>query len=139
MIRRPPRSTLFPYTTLFRSMAEAMGDTDKAARHFEQSLTVCRRLGAAAFAVRTRFEYGRMLLRHGIDRERAEELLRQAASDGESIGTVVALGAKALLAGSSTPDEVAFVQTGDTWQVGDVRLRDARGLHHLAELLRHPG
>src|SRR5438132_5903321 len=23
MIRRPPRSTLFPYTTLFRSMAEA--------------------------------------------------------------------------------------------------------------------
>src|SRR5256885_7023569 len=26
MIRRPPRSTLFPYTTLFRSDAEADGD-----------------------------------------------------------------------------------------------------------------
>src|SRR3989442_8941700 len=25
MIRRPPRSTLFPYTTLFRSVAEAQG------------------------------------------------------------------------------------------------------------------
>src|SRR3989454_7615373 len=25
MIRRPPRSTLFPYTTLFRSRAEAAG------------------------------------------------------------------------------------------------------------------
>src|SRR3712207_6912647 len=25
MIRRPPRSTLFPYTTLFRSIAEALG------------------------------------------------------------------------------------------------------------------
>src|SRR3712207_7651085 len=25
MIRRPPRSTLFPYTTLFRSAAPAMG------------------------------------------------------------------------------------------------------------------
>src|SRR5260370_15303532 len=25
MIRRPPRSTLFPYTTLFRSHAEAVG------------------------------------------------------------------------------------------------------------------
>src|SRR3712207_4648628 len=25
MIRRPPRSTLFPYTTLFRSLAEALG------------------------------------------------------------------------------------------------------------------
>src|ERR1039458_3883629 len=26
MIRRPPRSTLFPYTTLFRSVANAPGD-----------------------------------------------------------------------------------------------------------------
>src|SRR3712207_7964081 len=26
MIRRPPRSTLFPYTTLFRSLAERMPD-----------------------------------------------------------------------------------------------------------------
>src|SRR2546427_4416566 len=26
MIRRPPRSTLFPYTTLFRSRAIALGD-----------------------------------------------------------------------------------------------------------------
>src|SRR3712207_7690127 len=25
MIRRPPRSTLFPYTTLFRSLAQAQG------------------------------------------------------------------------------------------------------------------
>src|SRR3712207_7553760 len=28
MIRRPPRSTLFPYTTLFRSMCEAHGYTE---------------------------------------------------------------------------------------------------------------
>src|SRR3712207_8276734 len=26
MIRRPPRSTLFPYTTLFRSTGEVVGD-----------------------------------------------------------------------------------------------------------------
>src|SRR5258708_27087215 len=26
MIRRPPRSTLFPYTTLFRSIFDLMGD-----------------------------------------------------------------------------------------------------------------
>src|SRR5256885_15957285 len=38
MIRRPPRSTLFPYTTLFRSLAgrrdaaaEASGDRERAA------------------------------------------------------------------------------------------------------------
>src|SRR5256885_7470334 len=28
MIRRPPRSTLFPYTTLFRSVAEEVHDHD---------------------------------------------------------------------------------------------------------------
>src|SRR3712207_8559235 len=29
MIRRPPRSTLFPYTTLFRSLAVPRGDVDR--------------------------------------------------------------------------------------------------------------
>src|SRR5260370_9994917 len=29
MIRRPPRSTLFPYTTLFRSRAGQRGTTDR--------------------------------------------------------------------------------------------------------------
>src|SRR3712207_8695321 len=32
MIRRPPRSTLFPYTTLFRSLPVAGGDRDGAAQ-----------------------------------------------------------------------------------------------------------
>src|SRR2546429_659710 len=30
MIRRPPRSTLFPYTTLFRSLVCAADDRDRA-------------------------------------------------------------------------------------------------------------
>src|SRR5437870_11407264 len=30
MIRRPPRSTLFPYTTLFRSLAAEVGELDGA-------------------------------------------------------------------------------------------------------------
>src|SRR3712207_8838075 len=30
MIRRPPRSTLFPYTTLFRSHAAALGEARRA-------------------------------------------------------------------------------------------------------------
>jgi len=29
MIRRPPRSTLFPYTTLFRSLQKAMREAAK--------------------------------------------------------------------------------------------------------------
>src|SRR3712207_7628021 len=32
MIRRPPRSTLFPYTTLFRSPPVAVGDRQAPAR-----------------------------------------------------------------------------------------------------------
>src|SRR2546422_9532917 len=40
MIRRPPRSTLFPYTTLFRSRWERSNERRRAAR-------VLRRSGAA--------------------------------------------------------------------------------------------
>src|SRR2546422_5072965 len=32
MIRRPPRSTLFPYTTLFRSLADVLGAAVGASR-----------------------------------------------------------------------------------------------------------
>src|SRR2546430_11432774 len=32
MIRRPPRSTLFPYTTLFRSLDRGEGDEHRSAR-----------------------------------------------------------------------------------------------------------
>src|SRR3712207_9495212 len=43
MIRRPPRSTLFPYTTLFRSFAPIFGeekdiDADKAAKLIKEWL-----------------------------------------------------------------------------------------------------
>src|SRR3712207_7840177 len=34
MIRRPPRSTLFPYTTLFRSYGRAYGLTSVSLRYF---------------------------------------------------------------------------------------------------------
>src|SRR3712207_7110289 len=34
MIRRPPRSTLFPYTTLFRSMADHSAGTKDAIQPF---------------------------------------------------------------------------------------------------------
>src|SRR2546428_5025160 len=36
MIRRPPRSTLFPYTTLFRS--EARNEADTVITHVERAL-----------------------------------------------------------------------------------------------------
>src|SRR5258708_27270190 len=39
MIRRPPRSTLFPYTTLFRSLLGAQADLARAQATYEQAQT----------------------------------------------------------------------------------------------------
>src|SRR2546429_3426285 len=38
MIRRPPRSTLFPYTTLFRSWTESMAVLGRAAEPVQRAL-----------------------------------------------------------------------------------------------------
>src|SRR3712207_8040908 len=50
MIRRPPRSTLFPYTTLFRSWAATAGATNAGAVRFEPA-------GAASTIVHLTLEY----------------------------------------------------------------------------------
>src|SRR2546421_5118299 len=55
MIRRPPRSTLFPYTTLFRSRVREASVLDKAAHaEWQEALrTAARRLEAAWLALET--------------------------------------------------------------------------------------
>src|SRR3712207_7648560 len=47
MIRRPPRSTLFPYTTLFRSGSAAPGGLEAGRRFAEITMAG---LGSVAFA-----------------------------------------------------------------------------------------
>src|SRR3712207_8218209 len=44
MIRRPPRSTLFPYTTLFRSLDRKLGDA-LVGRHALEAITRVARGG----------------------------------------------------------------------------------------------
>src|SRR5258706_9458793 len=59
MIRRPPRSTLFPYTTLFRSYAEAVNEGGAAvpAMTAEQALNAVRtRAGIGPVSGRVRSE-----------------------------------------------------------------------------------
>src|SRR3712207_7876384 len=41
MIRRPPRSTLFPYTTLFRSTAVVTAARLQVEHHFSESFVRC--------------------------------------------------------------------------------------------------
>src|SRR2546428_2994365 len=48
MIRRPPRSTLFPYTTLFRSQNPAEGPTRDFARRQRVFRSQADRLGGGA-------------------------------------------------------------------------------------------
>src|SRR2546427_1971884 len=43
MIRRPPRSTLFPYTTLFRSLESELGGQLKAAKAAVEKTETARR------------------------------------------------------------------------------------------------
>src|SRR5690348_17622226 len=56
MIRRPPRSTLFPYTTLFRSTKPARvppgGFRCKRLSHYSSSLRLAARLRFARFTHR---------------------------------------------------------------------------------------
>src|SRR3712207_9025139 len=62
MIRRPPRSTLFPYTTLFRSEAEAAAAREYReleARYRELSLAHLYRIATQELeGLRQRLSYG---------------------------------------------------------------------------------
>src|SRR5690554_7279234 len=61
MIRRPPRSTLFPYTTLFRSRLSTMGEMAAGIAHeLNQPLTAVSNYAQVA---------GRLLKADPIDRE----------------------------------------------------------------------
>src|SRR5256885_5594219 len=48
MIRRPPRSTLFPYTTLFRSIARVVAAVpEHLGRQLGRAPVACKDIGAA--------------------------------------------------------------------------------------------
>jgi tetratricopeptide (TPR) repeat protein len=126
-------------------MAQAIGDADAAARHFEHALAVRDRLGARTYAARTRLEFGRLLLQHG-QADAAAALLRRAVEEADALGMAIADQARALLAEHDRPrghTELVFRRAGEVWEVGDaltpVRLRDAKGLRYVAELLARPG
>src|SRR5260221_5113194 len=76
MIRRPPRSTLFPYTTLFRSLKERLLDiTQYVRRHDARQIRAQHRIIFVLIA-----ECGRRLLkRHDRSEEHTSEL--QSHSD----------------------------------------------------------
>src|SRR3712207_7684492 len=76
MIRRPPRSTLFPYTTLFRSSHEALVDLDLVERRL---LQITQRRVARAEVIQGQAHAELLQVRKGlvggvaVDQERSEE------------------------------------------------------------------
>src|SRR3712207_7531530 len=52
MIRRPPRSTLFPYTTLFRSEGALEGDDPEALRRAVRGVMFARHLDGGLVRLR---------------------------------------------------------------------------------------
>src|SRR5438445_6915622 len=54
MIRRPPRSTLFPYTTLFRSVDQGLNDQFLGAQLAPESLLAAAALSGQALTLRDR-------------------------------------------------------------------------------------
>src|SRR5436190_15950771 len=50
MVRRPPRSTLFPYTTLFRSGMAGLGDVGRVGPAEDQHAQAVRGLGLGLLA-----------------------------------------------------------------------------------------
>src|SRR2546429_5743705 len=78
MIRRPPRSTLFPYTTLFRSVLRQLGDAEGADAEGYTGMEIAKQKTsdqAALFATNS----GRRLLNAG-DLEGAISQFRAAIS-----------------------------------------------------------
>ncbi len=69
-------------------LAATMGDWTAAVRHFEDALTVHRRMGAHPWVAHTQRDYAEMLLERGAgdDRARARSLLDDALSAAHALG-----------------------------------------------------
>src|SRR5258708_21007356 len=71
MIRRPPRSTLFPYTTLFRSQVDAVGlpecqKTDANGTECRRTSTVCGRPGTYRDRKSTRLNSSHQVISYAV-------------------------------------------------------------------------
>src|SRR5260221_4359584 len=85
MIRRPPRSTLFPYTTLFRSLRGTSSHTGGVRAQFLESTPASRRrLHHARAAHRVRGD-GDHAVVHGTAHERSEEHTSELQSHSDIV------------------------------------------------------
>src|SRR2546427_6590505 len=77
MIRRPPRSTLFPYTTLFRSIL-CLGKTPERIVEIARRMSESHDLVLATRATRSIYQRLRKARDHGRSEEHTSELQSQS-------------------------------------------------------------
>src|SRR3712207_3699000 len=150
MIRRPPRSTLFPYTTLFRSLwcllehvAPIADDARRAAIEADLLAWVAARnrvTTPAALADRVR----RVVTRSNA-RDAAQDLARALAERGVSLRADRTLGMSVVTVVCTTPEAQALhralsacVDALDP-EPGDARSRGQRLVDCLLDLVLRPG
>src|SRR2546427_2430355 len=78
MIRRPPRSTLFPYTTLFRSQPQQPGCDLWAGQLAPDAARVYRRLSPSRDPIAPHKEWRRVVDSHDRSEEHTSELQSQS-------------------------------------------------------------
>src|SRR2546430_11838504 len=95
MIRRPPRSTLFPYTTLFRSPPRQRDERDVARRGDHECAGVdgkpCGRVLETADARRVAVDIERQRKRHGGESEVDRKSTRLNSSHSQNSYAVFCL------------------------------------------------
>jgi tetratricopeptide (TPR) repeat protein len=151
----PPELCTGPVSRYLGILAATTSRWTEAARHFEDALVQCIRMGARPWAARTQYDHASMLAARGRqeDREEARELLRPVRETCTELG-MHALGAKAealfeKLEAPETPTSVemksgrAFRREGDYWSIAYegriIRLKDVKGLRYIHRLLSTPG
>src|SRR2546430_17475325 len=107
MIRRPPRSTLFPYTTLFRSLAARGGPVVVGADDAGVESLDRRRLPLVEG----------LALRHALDHVHEDDRARQLLL-GEALG-----GGGAHIAGADDGDLVQHAERALVWRRGNLPVR----------------
>src|SRR2546426_8341845 len=135
MIRRPPRSTLFPYTTLFRSIANSWSELTNCNAHLRQVADAVKRGAWSAGGFPLEFptiSLGEILMKpttmlfRNLMAMDVEECLRAYPLDAVVLLSGCDKTTPAMLMGAASADIPALMVTGGPmlrgkWRVGEVR------------------
>ncbi len=109
-------------------LAAALGDADRARRHFERALELNRRMGATTWLAHTAYQFGRLLRSLGPgEHGRADALLAEAGALAEEVG-MPALVARVRAAGTSAGVPPEALPDGLSAREAQILKLVARGL-----------